>query len=670
MTHRPPPRKQRNRLAAYLGRLAGGLRGGSGDAPDLRAEVADLRSRQERVAEYLALCQAMILDLAPDGRVAAINRRGCEILGMPEDRILGRPWVEDFLPEAVRVGVREAHARLLAGHSATAADQYDVQTAAGACRTVAWQHAVSRDANGRPTALLASGIDVTERCQTECTRPESERMFRNLFEYAGDAIFIADLESGRLLDINEHGARQLGYGREELLGMTVAEITAAGSREKLKQVMRQVRAQGWTLFEQVHRRQDGTLFPVEINARLVEYGGRIVAQGIIRDLTERKLAERSLLEAKAEAERANAAKSKFLAAASHDLRQPVHAIGLFAGSLLKRPLDPETLDIVRQLVASLEAFETLLNSLLHISRLDAGVLVPRRGAFAIGPLLDEIGNEFTPQAADKGIGFRVVPCSLAIDSDRGLLGRILRNLIANAIRHTARGGILIGCRRRAGGLVLQVWDTGEGIPDDQKGAIFREFYQIGNPERDRERGLGLGLAIVDRLTRLLDHPLALNSRLGKGSCFSVTVPLAQGPAEAPPPPELALPTTDSRLDGARVLLIEDDRNVREATLILLDSWGCRTTAAASAEEALALAADWVDPPALVVADYRLPGGWTGVQAIQDLGRRMGMPLKGVVITGDTDPDRIREATQAGFNLAYKPLRPARLRALVTRLLAS
>lgn len=627
-----------------------------------------------RLADVLAVSQGVVLSLGCDGRIAGVSRQGELLLGMATDRMLGRVWVDDFVSKSARQRVRESLARMVEEANRHPApplwsDEYEVTVGDGSFRTLSWRFTVRRGAGGEVAGLLGSGIDITDHRQTERTLRNSERLFRNLFDYAGDPILIVDLDTGGIIDANELAVRHLGYNRMELLGRNIESLAAPDTLDRMREAGEQLKRQGWVLFEQIHLRKDGTPVPVEINARLVEYGGRIVSQSIVRDLTERKAAERNLIEAKAEAERANAAKSKFLAAASHDLRQPVHAISLFTGALVKRPLDAESMGIVRQLASSVESFEALLNSLLHISRLDAGVLVPRRSDFPIDSLLSELENEFGAQAADKGIGFRLVHSSLAVNSDPGLLGRILRNLITNAVRHTSSGRVLVGCRRRGGKLALQVWDTGEGIPEAEREAIFREFYQIGNPERDRERGLGLGLAIVDRLARLLDHPITLESREGVGSVFSVTVPVVERPVTETPVPEPALPASDDRLEGACILVIEDDREVREASRVLLRGWGCEVLLAANAQEALDRVPEWTRRPDLVIADFRLPQGWTGVGAIQKLGEAAGWTPKGIVVTGDTDPERIREANQAGFHIAYKPLRPARLRALVTRLLS-
>jgi len=241
----------------------------------------------------------------------------------------------------------------------------------------------------------------------------------------------------------------------------------------------------------------------------------------VRDISQRKQAEDALRRAHAETERASRAKSRFLAAASHDLRQPLQAINLLVAALRSTATDPDSAEIVRSIEDSLQATNELLDALLDVSRLEAGALQPRPRPVYVGDLLDRLAPEFAAAAREKGIELRVVASSAAIRSDPPLLDRILRNLVANAIRYTERGRVLIGCRRRADGVRIEVWDTGIGIPADKLEAIFEEFYQLGNPERDRTRGLGLGLAIVDRVAKLLGHAVEVRSQPGKGSMFAV-----------------------------------------------------------------------------------------------------------------------------------------------------
>lgn len=375
-----------------------------------------------------------------------------------------------------------------------------------------------------------------------------------------------------------------------------------------------------------------------------------------QDLLEKLRQESKLAKtARREAEEANAAKSKFLAAASHDLRQPVHAQGLFLEVLSRSQLTAQQSELLASARAASEASAEMLNTLLDFSRIEAGVVAPQVCAFRVQTLLNKIEREFVQQADAKGLNYRSRESALVLWSDPALIEMILRNLISNAIRYTTKGGLLVTCRQRAGDAVLEVWDTGIGIEPGQQSEVFREFHQLGNPERDRRKGLGLGLAIVDGLARALGHPLSLHSKVQQGSVFRLLVPVST----ATLPIELVLPEPGqpARLN-MRVLLIDDEESVRAGMVHLLQDWGCECVAAASIEEALALAR--LQAPEVVVSDYRLRELRTGVEAIAALRDLLGKGLPALLITGDTAPDRLREALASGITLLHKPVSPSHL----------
>lgn len=369
--------------------------------------------------------------------------------------------------------------------------------------------------------------------------------------------------------------------------------------------------------------------------------------------------------AQRQAEQANLAKSRFLAAASHDLRQPIHAQGLFLEVLARNAPSPAQRPVLDNAIAANRASAEMLDTLLDFSRIEAGVIRPRPCAFALQPLLYQLEAELAPQADAKAIVYRSRDTRLAVHSDPALLELMLRNLIANAIRYTERGGVLVGCRRRGGQVLVEVYDTGIGIPRDQQQAVFREFHQLGNPERDRRKGLGLGLAITEGLARSLGHRLELHSEPGKGSRFRVYLPLAEGDAPAASP-HAERPAGDERLAGRRVLVIDDDPAVREGTLRLLEGWGCRCSGAESLGDALSRAID--EEPDLILSDYRLRDRQTGAEVIAALRQALGRPVPALIVTGDTAPQRLREAASSGVPLLHKPVAPERLyRALVDAL---
>jgi signal transduction histidine kinase len=383
---------------------------------------------------------------------------------------------------------------------------------------------------------------------------------------------------------------------------------------------------------------------------------------LIDQLTQQKaLAE----DAQKRAEAATRAKSVFLAAASHDLRQPLHAVGFFAAALSGRVSDPEVRDLINSINASVEALENLFNALLDISKLDAGVVEPSVSAFGLEAMLTRLRQEFEPDAFGSALQLRVRVRPLRVYSDPVLLERILRNLISNAIRYTRRGGVLVGCRLRGRVVSIEVWDTGVGIPEAELERIFEEFYQIRNHSSPREQGLGLGLglAITRRLCDLLRHPLTLRSRVGHGTVFRLDVPRARGDAlEAQESSVLAHPA--DQLRGRVVIVIEDEEPVLRGTEALLASWGCEAIGARSTAEALEKVHDRavID---LVIADYRLESGTTGIESIQALRERFGVDVPAILVTGSTDPDLAIQADRAGFHLLHKPVMPAKLRSLVT-----
>jgi signal transduction histidine kinase/CheY-like chemotaxis protein len=376
---------------------------------------------------------------------------------------------------------------------------------------------------------------------------------------------------------------------------------------------------------------------------------------------------RELTEKKEEAERANRAKSQFLAAASHDLRQPLQALALLTGTLRMNALDSQR-ELTERIGASVEALESLFSALLDISRLDAQVIRPERRPVHLADLLERIGREAAAAAEAKGLRLRVHPSPHWGESDPVLLLRIVQNLVANAIRYTERGGVLIGVRARGSALRLEVRDSGRGISSDHQERVFEEYFQVGNPERDRRKGLGLGLAIVRRLAELLGHGIEVKSRLGRGSVFAVTLPRA-----APPPEHAAqarVAVARPAFEGLAVLVIEDDAEVRGAIALALRSWGCDALVAADEEEALAQATirgGW--RPQIVLSDYRLRGGRQGIELAHGLLLRWGLKVPVVLLTGDTGIGPREEARLRGFRLLTKPVSLAHLETLLRELTA-
>ena len=406
------------------------------------------------------------------------------------------------------------------------------------------------------------------------------------------------------------------------------------------------------------------LFGRELNRTIIESVRRGYENvALIEQLTEQKAQAEA---ARKEAEEANRMKTRFLAAASHDLRQPLHALGLFSDSLKRRIADPQQKAIAEHIWTSIESLEQTFDALLDISRLDAGIVQPKTEAFALAALMERVAGDLAPEAAAKGIALKVRPTRLATRSDPVLVEQILRNLASNALRYTDRGKVLIGCRARGRMVRVEVWDTGIGIAEDKRRRIFDEFYQAD--ERDRRKGLGLGLAIVRRVADLLAINIELASTLGRGSVFRFELPRCDiaanaTPAAAEPPEEVA-----AALGKAVVLVIDDDEPVLEAMREALRGWGVETVTARSLPCALARLPECGRYPDVIVSDYRLGAGASGVDAIRRIRHELGMAIPAMIITGDTAPKSLRVIQASGYCYLPKPVTAERLRVELSKLL--
>lgn len=376
-------------------------------------------------------------------------------------------------------------------------------------------------------------------------------------------------------------------------------------------------------------------------------------------------------EARNRAEEANLAKSRFFAAASHDLRQPLHALSLYSASMRVSGLRQEQMPLLDNMTVSIDALESLFDELLDISKLDAGVIQPNLQVFPLQPVFERISAQFGPLADEQHLRLVVRPTSQYILSDPVLLERVLNNLVTNALRYTHQGGVLLACRLRNDCVSIEVWDTGIGISSEHQEKIFEEFYQVHNPERDRRKGLGLGLAIVQRLSALMNHPLALASRLGRGTVFRLSVPLASISAAAITEAPSATPLNDL-VAGKRILVIDDEPMIRQGMQDLFSRWGVEVDLAANGAEAIQCISTLENRalPHLIITDYRLPNNENGLQLVAQLALITGRHIPVILITGDTSPERLQEVSASGYVLLHKPVRPAQLRSACNQLLAN
>ncbi|RUR26676.1 response regulator [Vreelandella andesensis] len=393
-----------------------------------------------------------------------------------------------------------------------------------------------------------------------------------------------------------------------------------------------------------------------------------------RTLDELSQVNARLLAANAEAEAANLSKTKFLAAVSHDLLQPLNAARLFASALETHALPEASQALVGHIGRSLKDVEGLLGTLVDISRLDAGVLHADKAPFAVSTLLDALAEEYRQVAAVRGLTLHYVPSSVVVDSDLALLARVVRNFLSNAVRYTEQGHLLLGCRRRANGLEIMVGDTGPGIPEPQRQAIFLEFRRANQSQSSHSRGLGLGLAIVDRISTMLEHPVTLASQLGYGSLFSVLIPYAAPStgASSVAYAQKSWPESErwqhNPLQGCVIWVIDDDPAIIEGMQALLGSWGCRVRAAATVS-ALEAASDG-ERPAVLLVDYHLGDHReNGIDLAARLRRRYP-GLATVVITANHEAALKRATREAGMHCLLKPLKPLRLKMLLGALLES
>lgn len=368
-------------------------------------------------------------------------------------------------------------------------------------------------------------------------------------------------------------------------------------------------------------------------------------------------------QARARAEEANRSKSLFFAAANHDLRQPLHSLGLFATALRNNSAGRSSQALVDQILQCTESLEQLFDNLLDISKLDAGQVEVKREIVPADAVFDRLRATFSGPAQDKGLRLSVRRSKLMLGTDATLLFRVLSNLVSNSLRYTDSGGVVVACRTRGNVAKIEVWDTGVGIPAEQHERIFEEFYQLNNPSRDRSRGLGLGLATVRRIVQLLGHPLWLRSTVGKGSRFTIEVPVAD-PTRVQSIAATIEQKVPNLIGGKLIVVIDDEESVRLGMQSLLESWGCKCVAATDSAEALRDLDGNRRTPDFIIADLRLRGETTGIDAIRELRAELGNTIPAVLISGDTATEQLRKVSAAGLTMMHKPLKAVRLRALL------
>lgn len=536
---------------------------------------------------------------------------------------------------------------------------------------------------------------------------ETERnRYKWLFENAVHGIFQGDMEHG-IRAANPSLVRMLGYPSTEAVLAAATELKdsffAAGA-EEFRRVGEQLRLQGELVgYETRLRRLDGSELDVRMNLLLKQEGGRSLVEGFVADISGRKQAERAmqllneqleqrvhertleletlndslrheiierervqwaLRDARDAAELANRNKDHYLAAVSHDLLQPLNAARLLMATLRERALPAAEAQLVERSHAALESAEDMLSDLLDIARLDHGNIPLDLGNHSLAEVIDPLLSEFQGLIETSGLQVRARLGRWAVRTDYRMLSRILRNLLSNAIRYTPSGRILIGCRRRGELLSIQVWDTGLGIPRERFEDIFREFNQLHADRVGPRKGAGLGLAIVERIARLLEAPLQVHSVVGQGSMFSVTLPLAR--ASTPNPPDALLERLSAPLQGRHLLVIDNDAMILSSMQGLLEQWGARVQVAVDLPGALAVL-DGRRPDAILV-DYHLDAGQTGCDAVGVLREHFHWQIPAIMITADRSEHSRQRLRDLGIPVLNKPIKAGKLRAMLGQVL--
>ncbi len=516
---------------------------------------------------------------------------------------------------------------------------------------------------------------------------EAERnRYKWLFEHAVHGIFQASLQEG-IRAANPALARMLGYDspEEALWGLTdLSHHLFIGGEEELRRIRHTLSTRlGLFGYETRLRRKDGSAIDVVMNLLLKPDEDGLV-EGFVADITERKLAQLRLLQlneqleqrvaertcelrdARDAAEAANLSKDKYLAAASHDLLQPLNAARLLISTLRERALPSEELNLVERAHQALEGAEDLLTDLLDISKLDQSAIKPDVDSYRLDEVLLPLVSEFQPVAAAAGLQLAHYIPQCAIRSDFRLLTRILRNFLSNACRYTDRGRVLLGARRRGDSLRIEVWDTGRGIAADQLQSIFLEFNQLNVERAAERRGVGLGLAIVERIANMLDYRIQVRSQPGRGSVFSIEVPLAEGLPRGGGEVLVSQPQLGDPLPGRRLLVVDNELSILHSMAALLGQWGCEVLTAT--DEAAALEALQGRAPELILADYHLDRGTTGWEVAQSLRVRFGQAIPVVMITADRS-DQCRKQLQGfGVPVLNKPVKAGKMRSALSHLL--
>jgi len=502
---------------------------------------------------------------------------------------------------------------------------------------------------------------------------EQEKRFRLLVESIPLPVGVSRKSDGKILFVNQEALRFFQFEDAAPESLSTLLVQGPEAREELQSEL--ARQGSLSNREVTVHKRDGTEVTMALSTQPMAFAGEDALLNVLFDISERKMIQDALARnneelelrvatrteqlrlAKEDADQANRDKSRFLASASHDLRQPLQALTLFLGSLEFTLTSDNQRDLLAQAQKSNQALSDLFNALMDVSRLASGSIEAEITTIKLAPLLMDLAEEWAPVAGEKGLDFRLHSCAhISVKTDPILLSRLLRNLISNAIRYTNKGGILLGCRRHGNDVRISIWDTGLGIEDGEMRNIFDEFYQVENPERDRDKGLGLGLSIVKGLAGLLKHRIYVRSHPGRGSCFALDAPMLASPDEQ----TATVQPQPVDLSEKLALLIDDDVQLLRAMQGSLQDRHCTCILAEDASDAVAQLNDAKACPDFIIADYRLREGKTGIEAVQQIRTLLLRHIPAIIVTGDTAQHVAVEASQADCLLVHKPINIKRL----------
>jgi len=598
-----------------------------------------------------------------DGRLLDVNNQACNSLGYSSEELLGMS-VTEIIPKFDTASRDLLWGRLKIGQPNCVISSHRRKD--GKIFPVEMRLTVL-DLEGEKL-VMALVSDITERKRNESALQESVAFSESLLQTMTVPVFYKNTE-GRYTGCNSAFAEFIGKTKEEIIGKTVFDI----SPQKLSPVYRDKdlelleAPEGVQIYESRVMHADGTHHDVIFHkARIANSSGELTGIiGAILDISERKRYEEEQLNLIRQLEKKELAKTRFLASAGHDLRQPVSAASLFVHALKLTSPTPSQNELIEKLDESMQTFSDLLDQLLNISKFDAGLIKPEPSVFSLVDLFSWLEHNFAQAALDKQLCFRFhfpLNKSLILRTDIGLLKSVLMNLLSNAIKFTSHGGVLVSARVHGDQLKLQVWDTGIGIPEANLSHIFDEFYQVNNPQRDRNRGLGLGLSIVKRALTLLGGEIAYRSTISKGTVFGFCLPLDSSISSETKQAATELLSEDILDDtfarGKRFVVVEDDALVAHALISWLEGMGGNVQFFLSAEDALE--SEQIGQADYFIADYMLGGAFNGIQFLNQLYQKLGKPINAVLVTGDTSPAFVHAAAHCDWSVLYKPVNPAKL----------